>query len=60
MQAADERGAALAEEAGVLGGELTRVRAVAARATVREIAGGSKDGGVVPAHRHLEEVIRGS
>ena len=56
MQAAEERGAALAAEVGVLGEELTRVGAVAARATSREIAGGSKDEGVVPVGMHMEEV----
>ncbi len=54
-QAAEERGAALAAEVGVLGEELMRVGAVAARATTREIAGGSKDDGVVPVAMHLEE-----
>lgn len=58
MQSAEERGAALAAEVGVLGEELTRVGAVAARATTREIAGGSKDEGVVPVGMHMEEVRR--
>lgn len=39
----------------MLGEELTRVGAVAARATTREIAGGSKDEGVIPVAMHLEE-----
>ena len=39
----------------MLGEELTRVGAVAARATTREIASGSKDEGVVPVAMHLEE-----
>ena len=55
-QASEERGAALAEELAVLNAELTRVRAVAARATTREIAGGCKDEGVVPVAMHLDEV----
>lgn len=40
----------------MLGEELTRVGAVAARATSREIAGGSKDEGVVPVGMHMEDV----
>lgn len=40
----------------MLNDELTRVRQVAARATVREIGGGAKDEGVVPVKMHLEEV----
>ena len=55
FQAAEERGAALAAEVAVLGEELTRVGAVAARATSREIAGGSKDEGIVPVAMHMEE-----
>ena len=39
----------------MLGAELARVRAVAARATSREIAGGCKDEGVVPVAMHLDE-----
>ena len=54
-QAAEERGAALAAEAAVLGEELTRVGTVAARATTREMAGGCKDEGVVPVAMHVEE-----
>ncbi|KAK9846430.1 hypothetical protein WJX81_003622 [Elliptochloris bilobata] len=56
LKAAEERGAALAAEVAVLSDELTRVGAVAARATTREIAGGSKDEGVVPVAMHMEEV----
>ncbi len=55
-QASQEREAELADELALLNDELTRVRAVAARATVREIAGGAKDEGVVPIKMHLEEV----
>ncbi len=55
LQASEERGAELADELALLNDELTRVRAVAARATVREIAGGGKDDGVVPVKMHLEE-----
>ena len=40
----------------MLGAELARVRAVAARATSREVAGGTKDEGVVPVGMHLDEV----
>ena len=55
-KALQEREAELADELALLNDELTRVRAVAARATVREIAGGAKDEGVVPIKMHLEEV----
>ncbi|BDA42075.1 probable microtubule-associated protein [Coccomyxa sp. Obi] len=56
LKASQEREAELADELALLNDELTRVRAVAARATVREIAGGAKDEGVVPIKMHLEEV----
>ena len=55
-KASQEREAELADELALLNDELTRVRAVAARATVREVAGGAKDEGVVPIKMHLEEV----
>lgn len=56
MQACQERELELTNELTVLGVELTRVRAVASRATAREMAGGTKDDGVVPITMHLEEV----
>ena len=55
-QAAEGRCGEQEEELAVLGAELARVRAVAARATNREVAGGTKDEGVVPVGMHLDEV----
>ena len=55
-QATQEREAQLADELAVLSGELARTRAVAARATAREVGNGTKDEGIVPMTMHLEEV----
>ena len=55
-QAAQEREAQLADELAVLSGELARTRAVAARATAREVGNGTKDEGIVPMTMHLEDV----
>ena len=55
-QASEERAAKLATELATVRDELARVSAVAARATVREVGSGSKNEGIIPIVRHLEEV----
>ncbi len=57
MQVSREREQQVSNELALLNDELTRVRAVAARATAREMAGGGKDEGVVPITMHMEEVL---
>lgn len=56
LQASQEEGQRLQQEVSTLQEELTRVRTVASRATSREVAGGSKEAGVIPVPVYLEEV----